>query len=274
MTFSIGLAQIAYPADDDVLAQVRAVAAEAASRGVDLLVFPENLMATGELSADELRLLAEPLDGGFIQAVGAIARKTGLWVVATLYETNASGGQPYNTAVVLDDAGRICGCYRKCHLYDAHGVRESDRMSAGSELGVVVETPFCNLGLAICYDLRFPEAFRALALAGCDLAVLPACWHAGPQKAEHWETLIRSRAIENGFFVAGAGHAGERYVGESLIADPLGCVIAKGPAGDEETLVVCEIDLEAVESARDAMPMLSHRRPELYGSVGGTAVHV
>ena len=264
MTFSIGLAQIAYPADGDVLAQVEAVAADAASKGADLLVFPENLMASEELSANDLLFLAEPLDGGFIQAVGAIARKTGLWIVATLYEANPGGGQPFNTAVVLDDAGRICGCYRKCHLYDAHGVCESNRMSAGDELGVVVKTPFCTLGLAICYDLRFPEAFRALALAGCDLAVLPACWHAGPRKAEHWETLIRSRAIENEFFVAGAGHAGERYVGESLVADPLGCVIARGPAGDEEALVVCEIDLDAVESARDTMPVLGHRRPDLY----------
>ena len=264
MAFCIGLAQIAYPDDGDVLAQVARVAREAARGGVDLLVFPENLMAPRELSAEELCLMAEPVDGGFIQGIGAVARNEGLWVVATMYEANPEGGRPYNTAVVLDASGRICGCYRKCHLYDAHGVRESDRVGKGSELGVTVKTPFCTLGLAICYDLRFPEAFRALALAGCDVAVLPACWYAGELKDEHWEALLRARAIENEIFVAAADHAGEQYVGRSIVADPLGRVIAKGPAGSGEALVICEIDTDAVAAARDAMPVLDHRRPELY----------
>lgn len=263
MGFRIGLAQSGYPADGDVLAQVRSFATSAAEQGVDLLVFPECLMSPRELSAGELRELAEPLDGPFVQGVATAARDHGLWVAFTMSEACPEGA-PYNAAVVVDDGGNLRGVYRKCHLYDAHGVRESDRMTAGAALAAPVKTPFCTLGLEICYDLRFPEGARAAALAGCDMLVYPSAWYDGPNKVSHWETLLRARAIENELFVAGVCHAGERYVGRSLVADPLGRVLAQGPDGSEEALVVCDIDLSAVAAARDAMPVLDHRRPELY----------
>ena len=264
MAFKIALAQCGYPADGGVLAQVELWTAAAAEQGVQLLVFPENLMCPRELSAEELRAVAESLDGPFVQGIAACAASHGLWIVFTMYERNPAGGQPFNIAVVVDDAGTLRGSYRKCHLYDAHGVHESDRMTAGDALGVTVQTPFCTLGLLICYDLRFPEAARAAALAGCDLLVYPAAWHDGFQKAEHWKTLLRARAIENEVFVAAPCHAGEKFTGESLVVDPLGQVLAKGPSGAEEALVVCEIDLDEVAAARDAMPVFEHRMPELY----------
>ena len=264
MAFAIGLAQCGHPLDGDVLAQVEAFAAAAAEEGVSLLAFPECLMQPRELSAEELRELAEPLDGPFARGVAETAARLGLWIAFTMSETNSAGGPPFNTAVVVDDAGEVRGTYRKCHLYDAHDVRESDRMAAGDSLGQPVCAPFATIGLGICYDLRFPELARNAALAGCDLLLYPSAWYDGPEKTAHWETLLRARAIENECFVAGVCRVGERYVGRSLVTDPLGRVLARGPRGSEEALVVCEIDLDEVARVRKAMPALDHRRPELY----------
>jgi len=263
MGFRIALAQTGYPAAGDVPAQVEAYAARAEQTGAALLVFPECLMSPREMSAGELRELAEPLDGPFVRAVATSARDHGLWVAFTMSE-ECPGRAPYNTAVVVDGAGYVRGSYRKCHLYDAHGVSESARISAGDSLCVSVSAPFAALGLGICYDLRFPEHARAAAVAGCDLLLYPSAWYDGTEKLEHWCCLLRARAIENEVFVAGTCHAGERYVGHSMVVDPLGRVLVEGPSGAEEALVTCEVDLDEVARARDAMPVLDHRRPELY----------
>ena len=268
MGYTIGLAQSGYPADGDVFAQARAYAQRAAQAGCKLLVFPENFMWPKKLSLEELKALAEPVDGPFVQGVAHIAREHGLWLVFTMNERNGQDGLPFNTAVVVDDAGAVQASYRKCHLYDALGVRESDRLTAGSALPEPVHTPFCTIGLQICYDLRFPEPARAEALAGCDLLVYPAAWHVGRCKPEQWETLLRARAIENELFVAGACRSGRGFVGRSLVADPMGRILAQGAGGTAEdgleSLVVCEIDPETVALTREKMPILEHRRPELY----------
>ena len=268
MAFRIGLAQSGYPADGDVLSQARNFMQRAGDEGCDLLVFPENFMWPRKLSAAELRELGEPVDGTFVQGVAAAARDVGLWVVFTMNETNPAGGQPFNTAVAVDDAGAVRGAYRKCHLYDALGVRESDRLSRGDGLAAPAPTPFCTLGLAVCYDLRFPELARSAVLAGCDMLVYPAAWHAGPCKVEQWKTLLAARAIENEVFVAGVCRSGRGFTGHSVVFDPMGrclCEGADGTAPDgEDALLTCEIDLSVVASTREAMPILEHRRPELY----------
>ena len=264
MGYVLGLAPSGFAAGGDVPAQIESYAAKAESLGVDLLVFPENLMCPRDLTAEELRELAEALDGPFVHDVADSAHRHGLWIVGTMSEINPRGGLPYNTAFVINSAGEVCGSYGKSHLYDAHGVRESDRMSKGDALCEPVHTPFCTLGLGICYDLRFPEVSRALALVGCDLLLYPAAWHDGPHKLEHWQTLLRARAIENECFVAGVCHAGERYVRRSAIYDPLGCELA---VGDGDGLVTATIDTDAVVTARDAMPVFRHRRPELYDAL-------
>ena len=268
MGYTIGLAQSGYPADGDVLAQARSYADRAAAAGCQLAVFPENFMWPHKLKLDELVAMAEPVDGPFVQGVAEIMRAHGLWAVFTMNERNGEGGLPYNTAVVVNDAGQLVASYRKCHLYDALGVRESDRLTAGSQLPAPVVTPFCTIGLQICYDLRFPEPARSAALAGCDLLVYPAAWHVGRCKPEQWETLLCARAIENELFVAGAGRSGRGFVGRSLVADPMGRVLAKGAPGTEaegrDSLVVCEIDRETMDETRKNMPILEHRLPELY----------
>jgi predicted amidohydrolase len=247
-----------------------------------------------ELTADQLAALAEPLDGPFARGVCNIARELGIWIAFTMNElrpgtTSArhatqgadghgapgpttvasplgptvTGAPPFNTAAIASPDGTICGSYRKCHLYDAHGVFESDRLSSGDELARPIHTSLGTFGMGICYDLRFPEVARALALAGSELLLFPAAWHDGPNKPLHWKTLLRARAIENECFVAGVCHAGTRYVRTSYVFDPLGNELV----GGSDDLFTCDIDLDAVRAARYAMPVFSHRRPELYGSL-------
>lgn len=268
MAFTMGLAQSGYPENGDVRAQARRFATQAVEAGCSLVVFPENFMWPGKLSAEELKALAEPIDGPFVQGMCETMGEAGIWAVFTMNERNEAGGPPFNVAVVVDSEGNVRGSYRKCHLYDALGVRESDRLTAGNALFGPIEAPFCKLGVAICYDLRFPELARAEALAGCELLVYPAAWHVGRCKPQQWQTLLCARAIENEMFVAGIDRCGKGFVGNSLVADPMGRVLAQGAGGTEpegiEALITCEIDLEKMASTRKNMPILEHRRPELY----------
>ena len=268
MVTTIAIAQCGYPTDGDVTAQVERWLAVAAGAGASLVVFPEDLMSPSRLTPSELRDLAEPLEGPFVKSIRRACRGYGVWSVVTFYECNPVGGAPYNTAVLIDASGEVRGTYRKCHLYDAHGVLESERNTPGDTLFTPVEAPFGKLGLGICYDLRFPEVVRAAAIAGCQLFVFPSAWHDGPHKVSHWETLLRARAIENELFVVGACRAGERYTGRSLVANPLGNVLVRANGKDEE-LLVCDIDQDAVLGAREAMPVLDHRHPELYHALSG-----
>ena len=260
-SITLALAQTKHPEDGNVLALVERFAAQAAERGADLLVFPECLMTPFEKTPEDFAASAQAIDGPFTTSMGEIAARYGLWMVFTMNETN-SQGRPFNTAVVVDAAGNQQGVYRKTHLYIAHALDESEKMAFGPKLFPPIKTPFCKLGLGICYDLRFPEVARAAALEGCQLLVFPAAWVDGPQKKEHWETLLKARAIENELFIAGCCRADDRYIGHSLVTDPLGRVLAE--AGAEEELLVVDLDLGAIESARDGMPIFAHRRPTLY----------
>lgn len=265
--FKLALAQCGYPQDEDVLAQVEAHAAAAQQAGAQILAFPENLMAPRNLTVDEVAQIAEPLDGPFVRGIATIAANHELWIVFTMYEHNPSG-RPYNTAALMSSNGTIVGSYHKCHLYDAHGVYESDRTSAGDRFAAPIATSFGKIGLGICYDLRFPELTRSLAVAGADLILFPAAWHDGLHKEEHWQTLLRARAIENECYVAGICHAGRRYVELSMVAGPLGTTLEAKTltpiVGSDDRLFVTEIDPSAITAARDAMPIFQHRRPELY----------
>lgn len=269
---TIGLAQCAHPADGNAIALVERYAREAAEAGCDLLVFPECLMTPFESTPEEFRVTAEPLDGPFCQAVDAIAARYGLWIVSTANEQHEDPArQPYNTARITDSSGVCRGFYRKTHLFDAQGKRESDRVSAGDALFSPIETPFGRIGLSICYDLRFPEVARAAAVAGCDILINPAAWVTGPLKAEHWRALLQARAIENEMYVVGVSRvdapdtsiADKRYIGYSSVVDPYGIIHENGSFFGEE-LVVDEIDLSFVREARAATPVFEHRRPELY----------
>ena len=265
MAFVLGLAQCRHPEEpgvDAVLEMVEQWCAEAQYRGVDLLVFPESLMTRYESSEESFAAEAEPLDGLFCTKMNALAARYGLWVVYTVNERNSQGGNPFNTAVLVGSDGLQHGVYRKVHLFDTDFTRESDRMAAGSALFKPVDTPFGRIGLSICYDLRFPEVARFAALHGCQMLINPAAWVDGRLKAEQWRTLLSARAIENEMFVAGLSRVDKGYIGQSAVFGPDGVMLAAG--GVREGLVTARIDFSAIEEVRASMPILQHRRPELY----------
>lgn len=263
MEFTLGLAQVCHPEDGDVVALVDRMAQRAVERGVDLLVFPESLMASYELPDEEFMAMAQPVDGPFAQALCAVAAKHGLWMVFTMNELAENGGKPYNTAVVAAADGTVAGKYRKVHLFNTNFTAESSKMQAGNALFEPVKTPFCTLGLGICYDLRFPEVARFAAVRGADLMLYPAAWVAGEMKAVQWKTLLAARAIENEIFVAGLSRAdAPRYLGQSCVFGPLGEVLAS--SGPYEDLLVARINTDRIAAAREVMPVLDHLRPETY----------
>ena len=263
-SLTLALAQCAHRSDGDALALARDWCARATDAGADLICFPECLMTPFETEPDEYAASAEPADGPFAQAISELARETGLWVVWTMNEADPDGGRPYNTAVVTSSSGETMSRYRKVHLFDSGTYQESSKMQAGSELPHVIETPWGRISAAICYDLRFCELSRNLALEGAELVLFPSAWVAGPQKVEQWRALLAARAVENGMFAAGLSRAGGEYAASSAVYAPDGRAVALAGTGEE--LVVCILDLAEVRSAREAIPVLRHRRPELYGS--------
>ncbi len=281
--FKLALAQMAHPADGDVITSARKWAQRAANEEAQMLVFPEFMMTPFEKTPEEYSALAQTLDGEFANAMNSIARETGLWIVYSVNEKNtdsafdgtsgesstsapqAQQAKPYNTIVVVDNEGNIQGSYHKTHLYAAYNTDEHKKVSEGNELFTPIKTPFCTLGLGICYDVRFPEHARTAALNGCDLLIYNFAWFAGPNKVHHWNTLLCARAIENEFFIVGCDRPDTNCIGRSTVVDPFGEVIAQ--AGEGEELLFAEIDIEKVENARKAIPCFEHRRPELYSSL-------
>ena len=269
--FKLGLAQCCHPGDGDVVGMADAWMTRAKSAGVDLLVFPESFMTPYELAPGEFSAAAQPIDGPFCTEMNALAAKHGLWTVYTANErdTAEQATLPFNTAIVVDASGSVRASYRKVHLFDTDFTRESEKVASGSALPAPIDTPFGRVCVAICYDLRFPELARAAALAECDLLVYTSAWVDGPRKVDQWRTLLRARAIENELFVAGLsrcdrgfGIAKRDYAGHSCVFGPLCDELAA--ADLEEQLLVCDIEPADRTAARRAMPVLVHRRPDLY----------
>ncbi len=175
-----------------------------------------------------------------------------------MFEQSGDETRPYNTLVVVGPDGTLRATYRKAHLYDSFGYRESDRLSAGPAEPAVVDLDGLRIGLLTCYDLRFPEHARALVDAGADTLVVPAAWVRGPLKEDHWETLVRARAIENTVYVVAAAQCGRAYCGRSMLVDPMGIAVAA--AGEAQGTVRGEIEPDRIATARERNPALQHRR--------------
>ncbi len=237
----------------------------AAGAGAGLVVLPEATMCGFGNSRTDLAELAEPLDGPFVVALGAVAEETGTTVVAGTFEPVAGERRVFNTVVVVSPAGLV-GHYRKVHLYDALGWCESDRVhpgEPGTANAPVVAVEDLRLGVITCYDLRFPESARAAVDAGATVLAVPAAWVAGEHKLSHWTTLIGARAIENTAYVLAAAQPRPTYTGHSRIVDPFGVVLAS--LGDDEggarpEAICAELDAGRLEAARAALPVLRHRR--------------
>jgi predicted amidohydrolase len=264
----VALCQLPVSPDPAVnLDRVREAVADAAGCGADLAVFPEATMAR---FGSDLRGLAEPLDGTFGSGLSGAAKASGVAVVAGVFEP-APDGRVYNTAVAYDAAGARVAAYRKIHLFDAHGQRESAMVAPGAQ-PVVVDLCGLRVGIMTCYDLRFPELSRALAVRGAELIVLPAAWAAGLFKEEHWVTLVRARAIENTVWVAAASQVPDHSapptraptgVGRSMLVDPMGTV--RADLGPFPGLTVAEVDSALTKQVRAVLPSLEHRREDVFG---------
>lgn len=235
----------------------------AAADGARVVVFPEASMAC---FGTPLAPLAEPLDGPWAEGVRRIARDTGTVVVAGMF-TPAPGGRVANT--LLATGPGVEASYDKIHLYDAFGYRESDSVAAGSA-PTLIDVDGVRLGLATCYDVRFPELFRAHADAGAVGTLLAASWGAGPGKVDQWELLVRARALDATVWLAAVGQAepaGEpgaapTGIGHSRVVGPDGTV--RHALGAEPDLLVADLDVDEVAAVRQKTSVLANRRPELW----------
>ena len=224
----------------------------------DLVVLPEAVMhdfGDGELP---LGPVAQPVDGPFVSGLAELAREAGATVVAGMFETSEDPERPYNTLVAVGPDGDVRATYRKAHLYDSFGYRESDRLLAGDPAPMVLPFGEVTLGLMTCYDLRFPEFSRALVDRGADVLVVPAAWVRGPLKEDHWTTLLRARAIENTAYVVAAAQNGRRYCGCSMVVDPMGVVVTA--LGEQTGTTAADLSVERITEVRRRNPSLANRR--------------
>lgn len=196
------------------------------------------------------------------------AREHGTAIVAGTFEPMA--GRVYNTAVAISSEGELKAAYRKIHLFDSFGARESDLVAPG-DVPVVVELAGLRVGLITCYDVRFPELARALVDEGAEVFAVIAAWGSGPMKEEHWVTLVKARAVENTTWTVAVGQAPNPAakdgfgVGRSMLVDPMG--VARHDLGAAHAVQIGEIDPGVTESVRSALPSLRHRRPDIFSQV-------
>jgi deaminated glutathione amidase len=241
---------------------------EAAGRGARLVVLPENVSYMG--TEAEKRRLAEPVDGPTWQRLGDRAKQHGIWLVAGTLPETSNTGRPYNTSVLFDPEGKRAAVYRKIHLFDiALGAgathMESEHVEPGTS-ATLATTSLGKIGMTICYDLRFADLYRTYARAGAEILTVPAAFTV-PTGRDHWEVLLRARAIENQCYVLAAGQVGQNTptratYGRSMIVDPWGTVLAVCP--DRPGIATAEIDLSHLHQLRSKLPCLQHERPAAY----------
>jgi deaminated glutathione amidase len=251
------------------LERAERLVARAAATGADLVVLPEKWNAIG--STETLVANAEPLEGGeTVAAMAEWAARHGITLVGGSITERREGREKLsNTCCVFDPTGDLVAVYRKIHMFDVdvggHRYRESDAEEPGDET-VVCEVEGWRLGLSVCYDLRFPELYRILAVEGAEVVTVPAAFTLYTGK-DHWELLLRARAVENQCFVVAANEwgtieGGKASYGRSLIVDPWGVVVAT--ASDEDTVISAELERALLERIRRELPSLANRRPVAY----------
>ncbi len=273
----LSVAAIQLNSQDDVaqnLSRARALVEQAAAHGAEIAVLPENFAFMGE--EDDKRRIAEPGDGSgpILGAVRELARRAKVHVVAGgMPERSGDDARPYNTSFLVAPDGELVGKYRKLHLFDVElpngpTLKESQATTAG-EIGAgadggagVVEVCGTKVGMSVCYDLRFPELYRAMTALGARIVTVPSAFTLTTGK-DHWHTLLRARAIENQVFVVAAAQHGKhprgrQTYGKSLIVDPWGDVLAQ--AGEGEGFCVARLDFAYQDRVRAGLPCLAHRR--------------
>jgi len=258
-----------YESKEKTLESVRTLFAGDSFKNTDFVALPEMFQCPYE--NEKFPLFAEPEGGQSWQLCSGLARQNGVYLSAGTIPEIADG-KIYNTAYVFDREGRQIAKYRKTHLFDidvrgGQYFKESDTLTAGDEI-VVFDTEFGKMGICICYDIRFPELLRLMTDAGARLVLCPAAFNTttGPM---HWELLFRQRAVDNQVFMVGTSPARDEYAsyqawGHSVITDPWGRVLME--MDETEQVKVTEIDMGVVDEVREQLPLLKHRRPELYSA--------
>ncbi|MGG7463523.1 carbon-nitrogen hydrolase family protein [Plantibacter sp. YIM 135347] len=261
-TAAVGIAVAQFrPGTDpeENLSSMRALADRAVELGAAVVVFPEYSSYFRPDMDASFAEHAQPVDGPFVESLGRLARTLGIHVVAGLVERTGIPDHFANALVALGPDGALEAVYRKIHLYDAFGQRESDWVVPG-----VIATPETfvagglRFGLQTCYDLRFPESTRRLVDAGADVVLIPSEWVRGPLKEHHWRTLLTARAIENTVYVAAADHSPPIGVGASMIVDPMGVQLAG--LGEEDGVIVAHASTDRIAAVRAVNPALELRR--------------
>jgi predicted amidohydrolase len=244
--------------------------AAAADRGAELVVLPEKWPVLG--TPEQTVAGGEPLDGPSLTWARDVARELRIDLVAgSISELGEAGAKNRNTCVHVGPDGHDRAVYRKLHMFDVDvggtAYRESAHEDAGDEIVVSETASGVELGLSVCYDIRFPELFRELAVRGARIVSVPSAFTV-PTTRDHWEVLLRARAIEDQCFVVAAnqvgrhGPGGPASGGRSMIVDPWGVVLAQAP--DRESFIVADLDLDALAEVRRTLPSLANRRPEVY----------
>lgn len=265
MKFTISLAQIRVAVSDPEsnLQKAELWTAEASRRGSDVLCFPE-MWTTGFNWKNNERMAAE--HECIIEQVAGLAKRYGIWINGSMLARNPEG-KVSNTSFLFNAEGETAAIYRKTHLFTL--LHEDEHFAAGDHL-TVVDTPWARVGLAICYDIRFPEMFRTYSLQGVEIVFCPMAFPY--PRLEHWKILVRARAIENQMFVCGINQVGSEdfgpdgvvtYFGDSVIIDPWGRTVMEASETDE-MLLTATLDMNRVKEIRETMTVLRDRRPELY----------
>lgn len=237
---------------------------EAAKNKAELVAFPEFMMlyTTSKQTSQQLAILAETIKGNFVQSIAKAAKENHIQIVGSFYEKSTKKDRVYDTSFVVSKSGKIISTYRKIHLYDALGFRESNKMMPGSKISKPVKTSIGKIGMMICYDLRFPEMSRSLASAGSEILVIPSAWVKGEMKEEHWLTINKTRAIENGCYVISPDQVGNIYCGRSVVVDPYGKILLD--MKKKQGIGYVNIDLERIKQIRKILPLLKNRRTDIY----------
>lgn len=253
---------------------------ESGKKNAEMICFPEFQMAFSHPSqtSKELFSLSESIEGDFIKELCNGAKKNNISIVGTIYEK--ANSEPklseslnnknvvdtefhvYDTAVYINNKGLVKSTYRKIHLYDALNFQESKKLLSGNELFTPVDSPLGKMGILVCYDLRFPELSRLMTLGGSLALISPSGWVQGTMKEDHWLTMCKARSIENGVYLIAPNQVGNIFCGRSLVIDPFGIVILD--MGNKEGLDIVDLDVERITTVRNDLPLLNHRRTDLY----------
>lgn len=259
MAMKVAVAQMRVAKEPELnLEAIKRWAQQSAAEGARLLVLPEGLISRDAQDPNASQSGAQPADGPFVRGLQEISQRHAVALAGTIHLKSETDAVKVLNAFLVVNGGEVVVRYDKLHLYDAFADKESDKVLAGDDYPPVVELDGVKFGLLTCYDLRFPEHSRYLALQGAEALLVPAAWVRGPLKEHHWMTLCTARALDNTVYVIGSGEISERNVGMSCVVDPMGRVISG--AAEDEALIFADIDPQRVADVRAKLPVLANMR--------------